>query len=527
MEPVLDKKKEEKYDRQLRLWGADGQAALENAHICLINASATGTEIVKNLVLPGIGKFTVLDGNKVQASDLGNNFFLEFKSLGQSRAVHATELLKELNEWVSGTAVDRNPEEVIEKDIEFFKQFSVVVATNLAEPALLRLAKFLYDNHIPLFVCRSYGFIGYIRLAVPEHTIVESKPDNPPDDLRLYEPFPELLQLAENLDWNKLDEDSHLHAHVPFVLILVQQLHKWRAEHGGKSPHTSEREAFKAQILSLRKDVKEVNFEEAANAAFKACVPASVPSSVREILEDDKSRNVSASSSKFWVVVRALREFVNKHSLLPLGGAIPDMTADTNSYIALQHAYQSKAKADADEVYANVESILKHVGGSQAISTEYVRHVCRNAHFLQVLRYRSLEEEYTPATARSQFLSETLQDPDDNAVFYLALRAVDRFYVKHGRYPGWLNEQVQSDIPLLRQQADQLLSELGLDPGLLADKYIQEMCRFGGSEMHNIAAFLGGVASQEVIKVVTHQWVPINNTFIYNGMNSTTTTLDL
>jgi amyloid beta precursor protein binding protein 1 len=45
--------KEIKYDRQLRLWSSNGQAALENARLCLINASATGTEILKNLVLPG------------------------------------------------------------------------------------------------------------------------------------------------------------------------------------------------------------------------------------------------------------------------------------------------------------------------------------------------------------------------------------------------------------------------------------------------------------------------------------------
>jgi len=37
-----------------RLWGDHGQEALEGAKICLINASATGTEILKNLILPGM-----------------------------------------------------------------------------------------------------------------------------------------------------------------------------------------------------------------------------------------------------------------------------------------------------------------------------------------------------------------------------------------------------------------------------------------------------------------------------------------
>lgn len=42
-----------KYDRQLRLWGGSGQKALMEANILLVNASATGTETLKNLVLPG------------------------------------------------------------------------------------------------------------------------------------------------------------------------------------------------------------------------------------------------------------------------------------------------------------------------------------------------------------------------------------------------------------------------------------------------------------------------------------------
>lgn len=83
-----------------RLWGDHGQETLENAHVCLINATATGTEILKNLVLPGeqiflsvsdlaagdgeniwlnelfcvsgIGAFTIVDGHTVTGEDVGN-----------------------------------------------------------------------------------------------------------------------------------------------------------------------------------------------------------------------------------------------------------------------------------------------------------------------------------------------------------------------------------------------------------------------------------------------------------------------
>ncbi len=46
--------KQTKYDRQLRLWSQNGQSALEHAHICLINATSTGCETLKNLILPGM-----------------------------------------------------------------------------------------------------------------------------------------------------------------------------------------------------------------------------------------------------------------------------------------------------------------------------------------------------------------------------------------------------------------------------------------------------------------------------------------
>lgn len=55
--PILvgPSEKEKKYDRQLRLWAASGQAALESANILLFNTGSgtVGVETLKNLVLPG------------------------------------------------------------------------------------------------------------------------------------------------------------------------------------------------------------------------------------------------------------------------------------------------------------------------------------------------------------------------------------------------------------------------------------------------------------------------------------------
>ena len=104
--PILQKPtaKEKKYDRQLRLWAATGQRALEESHFLLLNngTGVVGIETLKNLVLPGIGRFTIVDEKIVTEEDLGVNFFLEEKSLGKSRAEECCRLLKELNTEVEG-----------------------------------------------------------------------------------------------------------------------------------------------------------------------------------------------------------------------------------------------------------------------------------------------------------------------------------------------------------------------------------------------------------------------------------------
>ena len=100
--------KEKKYDRQLRLWAAAGQEALEEAHILLVNnkgPSVVGIETLKNLVLPGAGSFTIVDDQLVQEKDLGVNFFLEEHSVGAPRGEEVCRYLQELNPEVKGYTI--------------------------------------------------------------------------------------------------------------------------------------------------------------------------------------------------------------------------------------------------------------------------------------------------------------------------------------------------------------------------------------------------------------------------------------
>lgn len=45
--------------------------------------------------------------------------------------------------------------------------------------------------------------------------------------------------------------------------------------------------------------------------------------------------------------------------------------------------------------------------------------------------------------------------------------------------------------------------------------------RAGGDDLPQMAALLGGIVAQEVIKITTKQYVPLNGTLIFDGISST------
>lgn len=520
-----------KYDRQLRLWGEEGQALLEGARICLLNASATGCEILKNLVLPGIGHITIVDAHKVTAADF-NNFFIVDGSIGKSRAAVTCENLLELNALVHGDFLEEDPVNLIEKQIDYFKKFTLVISEFLPLDSLLKLSKYLYSHDIPLVVAHSFGLIGYLRVVVPQHLVVQSKPDHPLDDLRIANPWPELLQYAESIVWDKLD--SLQHSHVPYPLILVTQLRKWMAANGGQPPKTSDqKKAYKHDILKAKFKVEEENFDEAYNNAHKYLVPAEIPSTIKSILEDAHCQHLNEHSKPFWILAAALREFVNENKCLPLIGSIPDMASTTEGYLTLQKLYQDKAAKDVETIKSKVEAILKKLNRpSGSISDEEVKKFCKNSYFLHCINYRSLEQEWTASTVKGSLITSELANGafmPNNMPWYVALRAVFEYHRKHGKFPGASKESVEvlaKEATEVQQIATDFLKVCG-HTGDFEDSYAKELCRFGNSELHAVAGMMGGIGSQEVIKLITHQYLPMDNTMILNGIISTTNVYNL
>ena len=139
----------------------------------VVPGRATSTSILKNLVLPGIGHFTILDHESVTHADAGNNFFLEgFDSIGKNRATEAVRLLAELNDSVEGVADTRTLAAVLDTNPEWLASFTIIIAHNLSNVLLDRLSSFLRSDpsRPPLVVVRSAGFLAEFFIQFHEHT---------------------------------------------------------------------------------------------------------------------------------------------------------------------------------------------------------------------------------------------------------------------------------------------------------------------------------------------------------------------
>ena len=80
--------------------------------------------------------------------------------------------------------------------------------------------------------------------------------------------------------------------------------------------------------------------------------------------------------------------------------------------------------------------------------------------------------------------------------------------------PGCGDGLIAADVPQLKSILTSLLQNVYIVDVSIGDKHVIEFCRHGAAELHSVASYVGGVVSQEVIKILTHQYVPLYNTYI-------------
>lgn len=109
------------YDRQIRLWGMDAQTRMRSTNILIIGMNGLANEVIKNLVLAGIGNLTLLSDATV--GDVGCQFFTRMGDVGY-KLDSALPRIQALNPTVKVVADTRSWREV---EIDYFKQFQIIL----------------------------------------------------------------------------------------------------------------------------------------------------------------------------------------------------------------------------------------------------------------------------------------------------------------------------------------------------------------------------------------------------------------
>ncbi|KAI5291776.1 hypothetical protein KEM52_000070 [Ascosphaera acerosa] len=157
------------YDRQIRLWGVKAQEKIQTASILVITFRALAAEIVKNLVLAGVGAVTIADHEVVREEDLGAQFFLSDQHIGQNRATAAEPQIREMNPRVKVAALD---EDVRARGPDFFARFDIVIGTDLDFTSMTTVSAACRVARRPSYVAGTHGFFGFIFSDLISHDFV-------------------------------------------------------------------------------------------------------------------------------------------------------------------------------------------------------------------------------------------------------------------------------------------------------------------------------------------------------------------
>lgn len=114
-------------------------------------------------------------------------------------------------------------------------------------------------------------------------------------------------------------------------------------------------------------------------------------------------------------------------------------------------------------------------------------------------------------------VASSIEDPTSLIANYVVLRAMERFQSEFGYLPGEC--EVEADTARIKSLVGKLLHDWGI-AAPVTDELAHEICRYGGAEIHSISSFMGGCVAHEAIKLITKQYKPMNNTFIYDAVNA-------
>jgi adenylyltransferase/sulfurtransferase len=153
------------YSRQTALpeVGAAGQARLAAASVLVIGAGGLGVPVLQYLAAAGLGRLTIVDGDRVEASNLHRQPLYGVADVGRPKAVAAAERLRALNRDVELRAIESHAtpgnidalvashDMVVECTDNFRAKFLVNDAVVRAQKPAVFASVHQYEGHLQVY----------------------------------------------------------------------------------------------------------------------------------------------------------------------------------------------------------------------------------------------------------------------------------------------------------------------------------------------------------------------------------------
>jgi molybdopterin/thiamine biosynthesis adenylyltransferase len=153
------------FDRQKRLKGWD-QEKIRASTVLVVGAGATGNELVKNLVLMGLGKIFLVDFDIIERSNLNRCVFFKESDAVDQR--FKAEIVAQNASEFGRTEVVPLVQRIEEVDESIYNECSVAASCLDNMEARLQLNSYAFFHGIPFVDSGIDGFNGTIFCTIPQ-----------------------------------------------------------------------------------------------------------------------------------------------------------------------------------------------------------------------------------------------------------------------------------------------------------------------------------------------------------------------
>ncbi|UCH89541.1 MAG: ThiF family adenylyltransferase [Thermoplasmata archaeon] len=226
--------------------GREGQQKLRNGRCVVVGVGALGNELVRNLVLMGIGHITLIDFDKVELSNLNRSLYTH-SDIGKNKAEALAAIMNQHYPYAELKAIPKRVERVPHRTL---KDADVIISGLDSMLVRIWLADFSIKHQIPLIDGGLKGLMARVQVWTPGSPCMacEIPPENYAEIMDLHDScealedavipaFPTISSLAASIQANEAMKVILDKAPMSGVLIIDMMAGKYTMMQLDRNPN--------------------------------------------------------------------------------------------------------------------------------------------------------------------------------------------------------------------------------------------------------------------------------------------------